>query len=262
MRTRVHRVFQHRMVTLRKWLTTIDSIAELGAVTFPAGSATHLRKARKAQTAIRKLGTAISIVPYEGAFLFACAEYELAVRELVEVYADSVRLKVKRFELLDEKLRKRHLEQSAAILTELHHDRFRSSGLTELQIVQRLLLCLDPSTPDYGFELNQEAISYCRNNYDWKNLKLVFQELGITELIDKVVQRKGLRDALGGLSVAHARNALIRSLDDMMLMRNRIIHRNSSSRSPSHSDVRRASLVLEELVLSLHSVLQDHFRNL
>lgn len=217
---------------------------------------------RKAQRSVKTLGTAISIVPYEGAYLFACAEYELAIRELVEEFADSVHRKVKRFEQLDSKLQKRHLEQSAAILTELHHDRFRSSGLTELQIVQRLLLCLDPSTPDNGYALNQEAISYCRNNFDWKTLKAIFHDLGITELIDKVVTRQGLRDALGGLSEGQAKNALILELDGMMLTRNRIIHRNGAPFSPSNSEVRRASNVLEELVLSLHSVLLRHYRGL
>src|SRR6185437_423970 len=102
---------------------------------------------RRLTASLQRLGTSGRVVPYEGAYLYVCAEYELAVRQLLEDFGSQAPRKVRRYENLPEKLRARHLACSAQILNDIGPERF--TWLSPEDIVAKLHSCLDPSTRDF-----------------------------------------------------------------------------------------------------------------
>lgn len=256
-------LFQSRMKSLRLWLEVVDHVNRLALVKVPAKKKnSYIVSARKIAKSATTLGTALSVVPFEGAYLYICAEYELAVRTLIEDFGVSVNHKVKRFADLPDKLKNRNLINSAIIMNELEHDRFATAGLDRFDIVQKLFKCLDAATPDYGFELCEEALSYTRRNFTWREVRDLFKELGISNLSDSVCAVKSVQRALGVSTTAHAQGSLPLALDQVMFTRNRIIHRTGTVATPSASDVKRVSILLPAIVSALDKALQARYKTL
>ena len=249
------------MKTLGHWLDVVEGVNGIALCKIDATDRRRVvARARRVQTSAKKLGTSLSVVPFEGAFLYVCAEYELSVRTLVEDFGSSVSKRVKRYSDLPEKLRNRNVRYSATILNELDRDMFSSLG--EYDVVAKLFKCLDPSTPDHSFELCEEAVSYSMRNFKWDIVKDLFGDLGIKDLMSKVSVDKKLQAALGVTTPGLVSSTLPLQLNQIMLQRNRIVHRSKSVAAPTAADVRSAGKLLSCLLLSLNGVLVAHFKAL
>jgi len=261
MRSSAARQFRTATTNLEKWLQVVDNVAYLSRTAVPKGDRKrYVVGARRVVTAARAMGTSRAIVPFEGAYLYVCAEFEWAVRELIEDFGNSVALKVKRFSDLPERLQKRNVTSSAIILGDFDADRF--PALTQFDVISKLHTCLDPSTPDHGYEICEEALSYSRRNFRWKVIKEVFGDLGVANMMATMSADGKVQKALGVSSAGTVESMLPRELDQIIDTRNRIIHRSGVFTSPTSADVRRIIKTLRAIVSGLEKVLTSHYRTL
>ena len=249
-----------QMSRIAAWVDLINRVVNLGTedINRLRSTVPVAVRARDVHQGITGLGSTATIIAYEGAFLTACAEFELTVREMVEKFVDQARTTKATFSDLPVAMQKRQHKGCAKIITYLDQERF--NHLTIDQVIADLYSC-HPTSPA-AYKLLPEAFSENERNFNWSMTKEVMERLGISDFGDRIGNEGGLATLL---STTVGQNTMSRAsgrLNEMMRRRNQIVHRGRSAYSPSESDVRECASFFATFAQSLANVLTAHLATL
>lgn len=197
------------------------------------------------------------VLAYEGAFLYACAQFEDVIRKLIEWYLDRLQAKIPLYDDLPDVIKERHVQGSAQVITKISRDQF--SHLTSKQLLQNLSTCLSGGS---GYKLTPEAFSTNDNNFKAKVLEEHFQYLGIKNIITLAAQKRPMIDyfCISDSKSVETRARIL--LGELMNDRNRIIHRNPSFLSPGETRVKECAVFFCALIDSIERTLVAEIRRI
>lgn len=249
--------FSGRMSKVAEWIDLVDILFALGTddirrLRSRVSAANRTRDLHRAATG---LGTTLTVVAYEGAFLTVCAEFELAIREMIEVFIDRACAAKPTFGALPSAMQKRQHAGCAKIIT--HIDRPNFNHLTVDQVVDCLYSC-HPTSSLPRYRLLPEAFSENERNFSWSMLKEVMDRLGVANFLDRIGIHTGMAAHFGAQVGPRTANLVVSRLDEMMRRRNNIVHRGRTTHSPSATDVKECAAFLAALVISVSDVLSAH----
>lgn len=125
------------------------------------------------------------------AFIIALyAALEKFVEDLVWSYAE-LESRRNHYSELCEKLRSKHLKQSADLLSRSHLGEGRYTGVTEGDVVENLYACLSGKNP---YKLNRHAVVYHDQNLRSNVVQAVFDSLGIENVNGQVCRIETMID--------------------------------------------------------------------
>ena len=159
------------------------------------------------------------------------ASFEDFIEELVVVYAqlESRRL---RYTELPQKLTKKHLSQTAEMLSRGRIGQERYVGLTELGVVKNLFECLNDARP---YTLNKAAVAAHDNNLRASEIDTLFAVVGIEQMCSHARQADALiewyRDVNGLAAVSQEgvpATIIKERINDLVDRRNQIAHRGGT----------------------------------
>lgn len=193
----------------------------------------------------------------------ACAEFELAVRSLVEKFVSDISLRKPRFVDLPHDMKSWHPNGCAKIIEELSaknpSDKF--AHLTIDRLVDDLFSCL-PASGRPVYSLRPEAFSDNERNFRDQMLSEVVGRIGLKGLWTKLSQQPQLQAYHGTTNAGDVDRLARGKLKKLMNDRNNIIHRGRTTYSPSESDVRDCVKFFDALVTSLAHVMAVHLASL
>lgn len=193
----------------------------------------------------------------EGAFLSACAQFEQAVRDLIEETANQVACKKGLFSSLPIKMQEEHTLGCGGILQNLSQDKFKH--LTENNIVNSLYRCL--VAPISPAPLIVESYSSNERNFKPSIISEHIKRLGLNKVWEQLSKENSLQSHFNSNSEVDTEKFSRERLDRIMDKRNTIIHRGKGFAAPSYSEVKECVDFFTALVLDLGSVLEDYVRN-
>ena len=249
--------FARKMAAIDQWVQILDTAFSLGSEdtvaldpTVPIASA-----AIDLHNRLRAFGSERLIVPYEGIFLSACADFELAVRGIIDKLVADIAARKVSYADLPEKMRTCHHEGCADIMRNIGWDKY--GHLTIETVVSDLDTCLNPdgNTP---YRIRVEAFSLTDNrNYTATVLKERLLPLGVKDLWRGLGKDPSLANCLTG-SPAKIDEALSNRLDSIINARNNIVHRGRTGYAVGRQDVCQCCLYLTALVAAMTSLLTQH----
>lgn len=214
--------------------------------------------ARDVHQKARRL-TLPTVVAYDGAFLGACAQFELCVRRLIEGFLVQATTKLPDYSHLPQAIREWHPRGCANILVRLKSDKFKH--LTADDIVKALASCFN-SSPTSPYRLQPEAFSDNDRNFKPAVIEEQFDHIGVKDIWQKLSRQPDLRTFLGTHSEASTMQYGKIRLSEMMDRRNDIIHRGASYYTPGESEVTQCALYFKALISSLASVMNAYLASL
>ena len=214
--------------------------------------------ARDVHGQVRALTTMGLSLACEGAYLSACAQFEQAVRDVIEeAVMQSIAKKVQ-FALLPIKMQEHHISGCGIILQNLRQDRFRHLNMQA--IISSLYECVSPGeTP---VSLVVEAYSSNERNFKPKILSEHFKKLGVTKLWNLLGQDPSVQNHFETTSAADAERFAMERLERIMDKRNNIIHRNSSFTAPSDVEAKESATFFTAVIEGLCRTMTAHVASL
>ena len=196
-----------------------------------------------------------SVLFFEGTFLSTCAQYELAVRDLLEKFVAAASAKMKDFNHLPREMRDWHPQGCAKLILNLDKDKHRH--LTADQIVRSLASCVTYSIKK-PYSLTAEAFSNNENNFRSGVIEQHIDRIGLKKVWQKLSRNQGLQTYLRTNSDALTEEFAKKKLDAIIEKRNHIIHRGRAYAAPGESEVKEAAGFLKQLVTSITDTLEAH----
>ena len=192
-----------------------------------------------------------TLVALDGAFLTACAEFELAVRDLIEAYVLRATLKCPQYSNLPKEMRDWYPEGCARIILRLSTDKF--SHLTQDAIVRSLA----DTSKNRSHGLVCEAFSEHERNFGPDEVDKCFHKrLGIRKVWQKLARDAPFQSAIGTTVSERAEQIARMKLEDLLTKRNNVIHRGRTYYSPSESEVRESVEFLKALIGSTGEIME------
>jgi len=143
--------------------------------------------------AVQKIGN-FTIAAYDGAYLTACAEYELGIREFIETYTARVADKCHDYHHLPKDMREWYPEGCARLILSIEQDKYRH--LTKDTVIGSLASCVRPSKSK-RYTLLGEAFSYNERNFSPPVVDECFKRLGIDKIWQKLSREVCMQHELG-----------------------------------------------------------------
>lgn len=194
-------------------------------------------------------------VLFDGPYLTTCAYFELAVRELVEVFVSRLNRRSRTYSHLPKVIQEWHPLGNAEILLNLKRPQF--GHLTAEAILKNLASCVVKSGASY--QLTPEAFSNNERNFAPDILSDMFKKrLGLEKLWSKLARDAQLQAFLGSTTEALVEKLAWDRLDEAMKRRNSIIHRGRTYYTTSETEVRECSRYFAVLIAALAEVLENH----
>lgn len=191
------------------------------------------------------------VVAYDGALLSACAEYELAVRALVEKYVERAAIKCPKFDHLPIAIRNWYPPGCAHLILNLTQDKF--SHLT-CDVITRSVAS---TVKNVSGRLIGEAYSNNERNFWPDQVEDCFKiRLGIEKIWKKLSREPGLQTAVGTTNESLAEKLAKRRVTEFLQRRNDIIHRGKSYYTASESEVQRHVTFMKTLINVLADVME------
>jgi hypothetical protein len=210
--------------------------------------------ARDVEQNARRLIFATAL-PYEGMFLSACAQFELAIRNLVEAFVNRASLKHAAFSTLPAEMRDRHRQGCANILQNLHRNKFKHlSGST---LIASLASC-DNIPSGTRYRLIPEAYSSSESNFRSNVVNEHLRNLGMKDTWRIIGSKAILKTNLASMSDQITAERAKLALDGLMTRRNQLVHRGTSYTAPSEADVRECAEFFTSLIQAIAEALEDH----
>jgi hypothetical protein len=198
------------------------------------------------------LSSRFDVVAYDGALLSACAEYELAVRALVEKYIERAAAKCPIFDHLPAAIRNWYPEGCAHLILNLTQDKFRH--LTT-DVVTRSVAS---TVKNVSASLVVEAYSNNERNFWPQEVDDCFRvRLGIDKIWKKLSRETDLQSAVGTSNESFAEELLKRRVNELLDRRNNIIHRGKGYYTASESEVRQHVSFVKILIKVLADVMEN-----
>ena len=198
------------------------------------------------------LGTA---VPYEGAYLSACAQFELGVRDMIETYVSRLSQKFPSFSSLPKQIQDAHIEGCARILLNIRMEKF--SHLKRDDVVRSIVSCANSIASEPYF-LTPEAISDHDSNFKPDILFQNLARVGLKNIWLQLARQNPLKMTLGTTADGMTEHASKERLKSLMDKRNQIMHRGKTFSVPSESEVRECAEFFKALMQSMANVLEDN----
>ncbi len=254
--------FKRSARQLRTWLDVYATARQLAGSNYSAITTRHPvgALARKIRDAVRKGGSTGVTFALEGAYLSAYAEYELAVRGMIEDSAQHISRRLKPYAKCPDSFKSAHEKGCATILQRMDWDQF--AHLTQVQVIGDLQSCLLSASKGDVFCIRPEAISYSDRNFVHSVVQEKISSLGLNSLWPKVAARKEVLSFYGTKNSSIAQQMLTQELDRIVKQRNTIIHRGRTAYTPSDADVRRCLEVFELLLTACEAVVRAYCRAL
>jgi hypothetical protein len=252
--------FRRRMAEVATWVDLVGLLTDLARedIRRLRSSVPAADRARAVHRSVGALGNVTTIVAYEGAYLTACAEFELAVRAVVEKFVDQVNSRIPTFTSLPAKIQGHQYRGCARVIMNIGEDKF--SHLTAEQVAACMHSC--GAGLAAGYRLLPEAFSENRNNFDWKMMGEVMGRLGVPHFSAAMGNDVALSALLGTTVGGPTENVAAMRLNNAMKRRNQVIHRGRSTYNPSESDGKQCAEFFVALVDALASILAAYLLTL
>jgi len=199
--------------------------------------------------------SARTVVANDGAFLAACALYELAVKDVVEAFLAAAKTRIPTYVHLPAEIRDWNPIGCANVLVCIKEARF--GHLTMDAVVRNLASCVNQKER-HAYDLLPEAFSFHDNNITAGELEKMMGRLGVEKLWQKLSRQVDFATFLGSAHEGTAENRGRLLLKNIIDRRNNIIHRGRSYFTPSHSEICDAAEFLRQLMAALVRVLDAH----
>lgn len=214
--------------------------------------------ARNVQRKARRVPLATAL-PYEGAFLTCCAEFERGMRDLLESFAATLATKINLYANLPDGIRGAHLQGAARVLVNIRRDKFKH--LVPEAVVAKLAGCM-AQPAGTGYTLVAEAFSDNERNFKHDVIAEHMKRVGVGAFWTKAGAEPKLAANLGTASAGMTSRAAMARLDSIMNRRNQIIHRGKGAGVPGESEVREAATFFTALIWCGANVLVNHLNSL
>lgn len=209
------------------------------------------------QTA-RKLGSTVEV--YDGSYLSICAQYELAVRNLIEVFTNHMNIKIPMYSNLPEQIRTWYPKGCSVILLNMGGDKYQN--ITQVSVMSSLASCVKCSLKK-PYNLIPEAFSDHEHNLRDKVIEDIFDErLGLQKVWQKLGRETVLSTHLGSTNSQTTEQRARSKLNGVMLQRNNIIHRGQGFYHPGESELRDTARYFSVLVSSLANVMDKYLASI
>jgi hypothetical protein len=185
----------------------------------------------------------------EGAFLTACAQFELAVRGVIEETANRAAAKKANFRSLPIVMQEEHVDGCARILQKWKLDKYKH--LPPNVVINSLTTCYSKGV---RYSLVVEAFSSNDANFRPETITKHMKKLGLNKLWEKLSRETCLQIYFGGVSVKDTSRFSAETLKSLMEKRNTIIHRGKSFASPSSKEVEDGAKFFSVLIEALANV--------
>jgi hypothetical protein len=197
--------------------------------------------------------TNITPVAYDGAYLTACAEYEQAVRSLIDRFVAGVVSKCTSYQHLPRKMRDWYPDGCSNIILNIKQDKF--NHLTKDAIVNSLSSC----SKTIGYTLLGEPFSDNPRNFRADYLEEILTcRIGIEKIWQKVSRETDMHVIIGSTDPSTAERVAREKLNIALQRRNDLVHRGRSYYSPSASEVKECVSFLNVLVATLGNIMIRH----
>jgi hypothetical protein len=203
----------------------------------------------------RRLTASSNITPvaYDGAFLRACAEYELTIRKLIEKYIEQATSKCIEYHHLPKQIRDWYLDGCSNIILNLKQDKFKH--LTKDAIFRSIASCQKVR----NYALIGEAFSdHQRNLWPQELEEILNVRLGLPKVWQKISREVDMQSFIGTADPGTTERVAKSKLDLLLQRRNDIIHRGRSYYSPSDSEVIDCAKYLKVLISCFYLILEKH----
>ncbi len=217
------------------------------------------REAKIVHAKARELSS-FAVVVYDGPFLTACAQFEMAVRDMIEAFITNLMRKIADYSHLPKAVRDWHPLGCAQILLNIHQDKFKH--LTQDIVLQNLASCVHYS-PKKPYRLTLEAFSDNERNFKPDIIEEMFKiRLGIDKVWQKLSRENNLISHLGTQNSQLIEKLGRERLKEIMNRRNEIIHRGKDYYTPGESEIKECANFFKVLILSFANMLEKHLNAL
>jgi hypothetical protein len=196
---------------------------------------------------------------FEGAYLTACALFEEAVRDVIDLCASLIVGKKASYADLPEKMKKAHLEGCVGILRSPKDRKF--IHLPAPVVIARLATCYC-SPPPPAYSVITEVFSSHTSNFRSEVLGETIGKVGVDELWKKL-GREPILQAFWLTAIANdATRFSTAKLDSIMTQRNLTIHRGTGFAAPTDVEVKECANFFAALIDALANVLDAYVAGL
>jgi len=183
---------------------------------------------------------------FDGAYLSACALFELVVRELITKYVSEVNTRIESYHRVPEQIKKWHTKGCVFLLSNSGQDRFKHIDTTN--IIKCMASCLNPSTRK-PYKLSLEAFSYHDNNMRSGVIEeMVSNRIGISNIWMRVAALESAKRFVGSNNEDTVHRILKEKLDKAIKRRNDIIHRGREYYTAGETEVADTALLFKFLI--------------
>lgn len=195
----------------------------------------------------RELGTAGH--HYDGAYLSACALFELSIRDLIEKYVSCVNDEVPTYNQVPQKMREWHITGNAYLLSNIGMEKFKH--INKRHILECLSSCLKPSRRK-PYKFNMEAFSYHGNNMKSSVINdILNSRIGLNDIWGKVSRLPEMLEYIGSENNETVHRVLTERLDKIIKRRNDIIHRGREYYTAGETEVIEAASLFREIIKAI-----------
>ncbi len=204
---------------------------------------------------------ASTAVAYDGVYLSTCALFEMAIRDLIETFINSLVVKIPSYNKLPKEIKEWNPRGCSEILININQEKFKH--LSSDVILKALSTCVRPSKTSPSYTLLVEAFSNNERNFQPVFLEDVFRvRLGLDKVWHKAAYEKTLSEYLGSPHHDTTERVAKERLTSAMQRRNDIIHRGRAYYTPGQSEVKECALFFAALISALAAVLSKHLDTL
>jgi hypothetical protein len=201
-----------------------------------------------------------AVVVYDGPFLTACAQFEMAVRDMIEAFISNLMRKITDYSHLPKPVMDWHPRGCAQILLNIHQDKFKH--LTQDIVLQNLASCVHYS-PKKPYRFTLEAFSDNERNLKPDIIEEIFKKrLGIDKIWQKLSREDDLTTYFGTQNSQLVEKLAREKLKEIMNRRNEIIHRGKEYYTPGESEIKECANFFKVLILSFANMLEKHLNAL
>lgn len=214
--------------------------------------ASFVTSSRKLKNVILK-NQDFPLTAFDGTYLTLCAEYEMAVRKLIEKLVLDATGTCTEYHHLPKEMREWYPDGCANLILEITQDKF--SHLTKELVMKSLASCLKTK----NYYLIGEVFSDNQRNF-WPGTveETLSKRLGLNKIWQKLSRDTNLQTLIGTKETSTVERQLKDKLTKIMQRRNDIIHRGRSYFTPSDTEVRDAAFFLKVLVSSFGLHMQQY----
>ena len=201
-----------------------------------------------------------TVEAYDGSYLSICAQFEFAVRNLVEVFTNQLNTKIPMYNNLPTCITEWYPKGCSEIL--LHITQEKYNHLTQLAILNSLASCIR-CTAKKPYHFIPDAFSSHDNNLRPGVIDEIFKKrLGLDKIWNKLGRETILSTYLGSPNPQTTEQRARAKLEAAISLRNNIIHRGQGFFHPGESDLRDTARYFDALVSSLANVLDRYLASL